>query len=180
MDTVLVLDVGYQPVRVAPWQSAIVWVLEKTVEVIDIYPEKYIRTPRWQVNMPSIVRLIKPINRKRAIKFSRQNVYLRDKERCQYCGNRVARNSFTYDHVIPRTQGGKTEWQNVVCSCINCNQKKGGRTPAQAGMRLLSTPTKPKSLPQIDSLSITYRSGMPESWKDYLRNAVYWEGELEK
>src|SRR5437667_8634846 len=100
MDTTLVLDVGYRPIACAPWQSAIVWVLERTVEVVDEYPERYIRTPNWQVKMPSVVRLLKPIRRKRAVKFSRQNVYARDGGRCEYCSARVAPSAFTYDHVV--------------------------------------------------------------------------------
>ena len=89
MDTTLVLDVGYRPIACAPWQTAIVWVLEKAVEVVDEYPDRYIRSPSWQCKMPSVVRLLKPVRRKHAIKFSRQNVYARDGGRCQYCGVKV-------------------------------------------------------------------------------------------
>ena len=178
MDT-LVLDVGYQPVSVAPWESAIVWVLEQVVEVVDEHPDRYIRTPSWKVYMPSVVRFLRPIPRKRAIKFSRQNVYARDRGRCQYCPRRVAQDEWTYDHVVPRTQGGRTVWENVVVSCVACNQRKGGRTPAQAGMMLRTLPVKPKRLPDVMSFAMTYKRGMPEAWKDWLRNVVYWDGELE-
>src|SRR5205814_31225 len=149
------------------------------VEVVDEYPDRYIRTPNWQVKMPSVVRLLKPIRRRRAVKFSRQNVYARDGGRCQYCCARVAPSAFTYDHVVPRAQGGHTKWENVVVACIPCNQRKGGRTPAQAGMALRSTPARPKRLPDGADLGMAYRAGMPEAWKDWLRNAVYWGGELE-
>ena len=179
MDTTLVLDVGYRPIACAPWQTAIVWVLEKAVEVVDEYPDRYIRSPSWQCKMPSVVRLLKPVRRKPAVKFSRQNVYARDGGRCQYCGIRVPANAFTYDHVVPRAQGGRTAWDNVVVACIPCNQRKGGRTPAQASMRLRSTPVRPARLPDVRSLSMTYRPGMPEAWRDWLRDAVYWSGELE-
>ena len=131
----LVLDIGYQPVRRVPWETAIVWVLENVVQVIDEYPDRYIRTPSWSVRMPSIVRFVRALPRKRAIKFSRHNVYARDRGRCQYCGRKIARDEFTYEHVVPRVLGGKTSWDNVVVACVRCNQRKAGRTPAQAGMR---------------------------------------------
>jgi 5-methylcytosine-specific restriction endonuclease McrA len=174
----LVLDVGYQPVSRVPWETAIVWALERVVEVIDEYPDRYIRTPSWSVRMPSVVRFVRATPRKKAIKFSRHNVYARDGGRCQYCGRRVRRDEFTYEHVVPRVLGGKTSWENVVVACVSCNQKKAGRTPAQAGMRLLSTPVKPKRLPHVPR-EIHFTEGMPESWKSWLRDAVYWGGELD-
>lgn len=178
MDTTLVLDVGYRPISVAPWQEAIVWVLERVVEVVDEYPDRTIHTVNWQVQMPSVVKFVRPIHRKRAVKFSRQNVYARDKGKCQYCGHRVSRSEFTYDHVVPRAQGGQTVWENVLVSCLICNQKKGGRTPEQARMRPVALPHRPRSLPDMP-LALAYRPGMPEAWRDYLRDAVYWGGELE-
>ncbi len=174
----LVLDIGYQPVSRVPWETAIVWALERVVEVIDEYPDRYIRTPSWSVRMPSVVRFVRATPRKKAIKFSRHNVYARDGGRCQYCGQRVRRDEFTYEHVVPRVLGGKTSWENVVVACVRCNQKKAGRTPAQAGMRLLSTPVKPKKLPNVPR-EIHFTDGMPESWKSWLRDAVYWGAELE-
>jgi len=174
----LVLDVGYQPVSRVPWETAILWALDKVVEVIDEYPDRYIRTPSWSVRMPSVVRFVRALPRKQAIKFSRHNVYARDGGRCQYCGRKVRRDEFTYEHVVPRVLGGKTSWENVVVACVRCNQQKAGRTPAQAGMRLLSTPVKPKKLPNLPR-EIYFTDGMPESWKSWLRDAVYWGGELE-
>src|SRR5262249_32879683 len=81
----LVLNVGYQPVARVPWERAIVWFLDRVVEVVDEYPDRYIRSPNWTVRMPSVVRFLKPTPRKKAIKFSRHNVYARDRGRCQYC-----------------------------------------------------------------------------------------------
>lgn len=174
----LVLDVGYRPIQRVSWEKAIVWVLERAAEVVEEYPGRYIRTVNWSVGMPSIVRLVKPIAKKRAVKFSRHNIYERDGRRCQYCGTPVARDRFTYDHVLPRARGGKTEWTNVVVCCTPCNQAKGSRTPEQAGMRLRSTPVKPKKLPGGPP-EIAYTNGMPEAWRSYLRDAIYWGGELE-
>ncbi len=174
----LVLNVGYQPIQRVPWETAIVWVLEKAVEVVDEHPDRYINTVSWSVKMPSVVRFLRPINRKRAIKFSRHNIYARDHRRCQYCNQRVARDRFTYDHVVPRSQGGLTEWTNVVVACVACNQRKAGRTPAQAGMRLAQVPVKPKKLSATEP-ELYYQEGMPESWRTWLRDASYWNGELE-
>lgn len=174
----LALDVGYQPVARVPWETAIVWVLERLVEIVDEYPDKHIRTVNWTVQMPSVVRFLKPIHRRKAVKFSRDNVYMRDKRRCQYCSRVISRHEATYDHVVPRAQGGRTTWDNVVIACVPCNQKKGGRTPEQAGMRLLSTPVKPKVLPNVNTFCATWRPGMPQAWKDWMRDAVYWDGEL--
>jgi 5-methylcytosine-specific restriction endonuclease McrA len=179
METTLVLDVGYRPIACTTWRTAIVWVLDRVVDVVDEYPDRTIRTPSWRVQMPSIVRFLKPIPRHHAIRFSRQNVYARDRGRCQYCGARVARESWTYDHVVPRAQGGKTCWENVVVACMPCNQRKGGRTPEQARMALACAPVKPKRLPDVAAFAMRHHSAIPASWRDYLRSAVYWDGELE-
>lgn len=175
----LLLDVGYQPIQRVPWETAIVWVLDRVVEVVDEYPDRYINTVSWRVSMPSVVRLVKPIHRRKAIKFSRHNIYARDKGRCQYCGVRVSRDRFTYDHVVPRSQGGQTSWENVVCSCVSCNQLKAGRTPQQAAMRLRTAPARPKSLPDAVA-PLVYSEGMPEGWKAFLRSKAYWDVELEQ
>ncbi len=180
MENTLVLDVGMQPVRIIPWQEGIVWVFERIVRVIDEYPRDILTpNPKWAVPVPSVVQFIKPLPRRRVVKFSRQGIYARDRGQCQYCGVGVARHEFTYDHVVPRTQGGRTEWGNVVVSCVPCNQRKGGRTPAQAGMRLHADPVKPKNLPDLKSAALEWRPGMPDGWRDYLRSAVYWGGDLE-
>jgi 5-methylcytosine-specific restriction endonuclease McrA len=174
----LVLNVGYQPVARVPWETAIVWVLDRIVEVVDEYPDRHIRTITWTVHMPSVVRFLRATPRKKAIKFSRHNVYARDRGRCQYCGLKVRRDEFTYDHVIPRMVGGRTCWENVVVACVPCNQKKAGRTPEESRMTLRSTPVKPKKLPDIPR-EMQFTPGMPESWKAWLRSAVYWDGALE-
>jgi 5-methylcytosine-specific restriction endonuclease McrA len=180
MDT-LVLDVGYRPMLGVKWETAIVWVLEHIVEVVEEYNDRLIRTPSWSVKMPSVVRFLKKIPKKKAIKFSRQNIYLRDKGKCMYCGKKVERDDWEYEHVIPRVQGGKTCWENIVVSCSGpggCNQRKGGRTPEQAHMFPKVYPVKPRSLPDVASF-MPYRRGMPESWRQWLRNEIYWTGELE-
>lgn len=180
MDT-LVLDIAYRPHSRIPWEEAIIKVLiDKTVEVIEEYPDRYINTVSWSVKMPSVIRLIMPIKKEKAVKFSRHGIYARDKGRCQYCGHKVAKREMQYEHVIPRAQGGKTCWENIVVACMDCNQKKAGRTPSQAGMRLLSTPVKPKKLPDMGDQSMFYTPGMPKEWRAYLLDHAYWNVALEE
>ena len=112
--------------------------------------------------------------------FSRDNVYMRDHCRCQYCNRKVSRPEATYDHVTPRAQGGRTTWENIVIACVPCNQSKGGRTPAQAGMKLLSVPVKPQKLAHAVQLAFVYDKGMPLPWKKFLRDVAYWHTELEE
>lgn len=179
MDT-LVLSHAYEPVARVPWQRAVTLLWEGKVEVIEEYENRTVRSITFELKVPSIIRFIRKIrDRKRAVKFSRENVYMRDKGCCQYCGHKVPRAESTYDHVTPRSQGGQTTWENVVISCTPCNQRKGGRTPAQAGMHLRSTPVKPKSLPDTMRLTFLFDKNAPPSWRQFARDYQYWQGELE-
>jgi 5-methylcytosine-specific restriction endonuclease McrA len=108
------------------------------------------------------------------VKLNRRNIYARDGNLCQYCGKTFATKELTLDHVKPRVQGGGNAWTNLVCACVKCNARKGGRTPEQAGMRLIRTPIKPKRNPAI---SIRLGSPKYESWKAFLDEA-YWTVEL--
>jgi len=107
------------------------------------------------------------------VKFSRVNIYARDNYKCQYCGRKASISDLTYDHVVPRSQGGLTEWTNIVTCCYLCNRKKGGRTPHEASMKLLVQPTQPNWVPAV-AIRISLRS-VPDAWRDYL----YWTGELD-
>jgi 5-methylcytosine-specific restriction endonuclease McrA len=177
----LVLDVGMRPIARIPWTEAIIKILiDKKARIIEEYPDRYINTVNWTIQMPSVIMLLIPVKRSKAIKFSRHGIYSRDKGKCQYCGNRVSKNEFQYEHVIPRSQGGRTSWENIVVACLSCNQRKGGRTPAQASMRLLSTPVRPKSLPDMGSHGMGYNPSMPASWEPYLRSHAYWNTPLEE
>lgn len=168
MDT-LVLDFGYQAVDRIGWQQAIRLLVLEKVEVIEEYADRIVRSAKQAFKIPSIVRLVRKVTKRAGVRFSRENVWLRDKGRCQYCGTHVGKNSFTYDHVIPRTQGGQTKWDNIVVACMPCNSHKAGHTPEQAGMRLLTQPCRPKSLPNTFRLAGEY----PESWRDYVIDTVY-------
>src|SRR5215813_10307174 len=111
---------------------------------------------------------------RRHVRFTRFNVYARDRHTCQYCGRRLPRHELNLDHVVPRSQGGQSTWENIVCSCVNCNVRKGGRTPKQAHMSLIRKPEKPKRSPVLN-LKLTHRKY--QSWKTFLDNA-YWNVEL--
>ena len=169
----LVLSPGYEPVKIVSWQRAITLLFLGKVEVIEEY-NRDIKSTSLVIKIPAVVRLLAAIRRhKQPVKFSRVNIYGRDRYTCQYCGARKAIAKLTYDHVVPRSAGGKTTWTNIVTACETCNRKKANRTPEQAGMRLLAQPVQPKAMP---SLVITVsKESMPDAWRDYL----YWTGELE-
>lgn len=181
MSETLVLNASYQPVARIPWQRAITLLFLGKVEVIEEYEDKTIRSVTFEVKMPSVVRFFRMLKRRKpVIRFSRENVYARDHGSCQYCGQKVARSEATYDHVVPRSQGGKTNWDNIVIACVPCNQFKGGRTPDQARMRLKSAPSKPTKLPDTLRLTFSWDKGMPDSWRNWLRDLTYWHGSLEE
>ncbi|HXX29914.1 MAG TPA: HNH endonuclease [Myxococcaceae bacterium] len=111
------------------------------------------------------------------VRFSRVNIYARDRDTCQYCGRTLSRSELNLDHVVPRAQGGRTTWENVVCSCVPCNLRKGGRTPEQAGMSLLVRPARPRWTPLFRGpvRRVTYREWLPFL---SLADASYWNVEL--
>ena len=102
---------------------------------------------------------------KRHVRYSRTNIFARDKYTCQYCGVQPHRSRLNLDHVVPRSLGGKTTWENVVCSCVDCNRRKGGRTPQQARLRLRRRPSRPRWTPLVN-LAITQAH---EEWRPFLR-----------
>lgn len=175
----LVLDQGYLPVARVHWQRAVTLLFMGKVEVVDQYEDKEIRAITFSMKMPSVVRFIRGIrSKKKAVKFSRENVYTRDRGRCQYCERTVSRHEATYDHVVSRAAGGKTEWTNIVICCYDCNQRKASRTPERAGMKLRTEPVRPKTLPDV-RFTVVWRKGDPESWKSFIRDFAYWNSELE-
>ncbi len=176
----LVLNQSYEPVARISWQRAVMLLWQGKVEVVEEYDQP-IRSVTLEIRMPSIIRFLRGSRRKgRGIKFSRDNVYMRDNCRCQYCSRKVSRPEATYDHVVPRAQGGRTTWENIVIACVPCNQAKGGRTPEQAAMKLLSRPEKPRKMAGTVQLSFVYEKGMPLPWKKFLRDVAYWHTELEE
>lgn len=170
MQRVLVLDAFYQPTRVVTWERAICLLYDRKAEVVESTGE-IIRSPSMQMEMPSIVRMLrKPRSKKVSIKFSRANVLLRDGHRCMYCGGQFEPYQLNYDHVLPRSRGGRTDWENIVSACYDCNSKKGDRTPQEAKMPLISQPRKPTWLPVVHK-TFDLRT-VPESWKAYFGKAA--------
>ena len=165
----LILTQGYLPHRVVGWQKAVSLSYTGKVEVVETYDE-LVRSPRIAMPMPAVVRLTRHFKaRPPKVRFSRQNVLLRDDFTCQYCGAEADKAKLTFDHVIPRSQGGKTRWDNIVTACRPCNSSKGNRTPEQAGMVLKSKPQRPESLPfKLKQLKIGY--DVPDPWKSW----VWW------
>ena len=140
--------------------------------------ERYesIKTFSLEVRVPKIIRLVVYDKLPKAtVKFNRKNIFARDKNRCQYCGKKVPTSELSLDHVIPRTQGGTSNWKNIVCACTNCNKHKGGRRPEEAGMKLICKPVKPNHCPLIQ---LKLGSNKYNSWKQFLNNA-YWSALLE-
>ena len=161
----LLLTPWMVPHKIVPWQTAVTLLFLEKVEVLEEYDEA-IASPSITLRCPAVVRLKRPLDGvKRGVKFSRINVFTRDGFRCQYCGEKKPMRELNYDHVVPRVRGGKTTWENIVTSCYACNDKKGNRTPEQAGMKLLRKPFKPKSLP-MSFLAID-KGSMPEVWSGY-------------
>ncbi len=140
--------------------------------------EEAIGTLAGMIRIPRVI-LLTAFDRvpKRHVRFSRLNIYARDRNTCQYCGQRSSRSELNLDHVVPRSKGGRSTWENVVCSCLECNRKKGGRTPAQAGLRLVRRPFRPRWTPVLGVLG--GRDGYPE-WRPFLSivDAAYWNAEL--
>lgn len=137
--------------------------------------EDWIRAVNFEIQVPRVIRLLAYERLpKQNIRFNRRNIFARDSNRCQYCGKRFSTSELSLDHVVPRSRGGETSWENIVCSCVRCNVRKGGRTPAEAHMRLVKPPVKPKRSPQL-----TIKLGNPkyESWKSFLDSA-YWSVDL--
>jgi len=168
----LLLNIAYEPLRTIDWKKAITMLCLGKVEVIEEY-NREIHSVSFTIRLPSVVRLLRMVKRpKGRVKFSRQNIYARDRYQCQYCGAKNPAEELTYDHVLPKSRGGRTEWKNIVTCCVECNRKKGGRTPGEARMKLIRKPTRPKWLPAI-RITIGFRD-IPESWRDYL----YWNVEL--
>jgi 5-methylcytosine-specific restriction endonuclease McrA len=161
----LMLTPWMAPHRVITWQRAIVLFYLGKVEVLEEYDERIV-APSITLRTPAVVRLTKgSVSTKHKVRFSRVNIFTRDGFRCQYCGERKGIDLLNYDHVVPRVRGGKTVWENIVTSCYACNDRKGSRTPGEAGMKLLRKPFKPTSLP----LAPVIRSGkdVPPSWRSY-------------
>ena len=171
MTIVLFLDNDWQPLRVEPWTRAITDLFLGKVEVIEYSRDRTIKGVSRELPMPAVVRLLRRFRRDRqAIRFSRVNIYTRDAFTCPYCSERFDTEDLTFDHVLPRSAGGRTNWENIVTCCVPCNHAKANRTPEQAGMRLRRRPTKPRFLPTV-TVRMDRRQ-VPDEWRPYWNVAL--------
>lgn len=197
---VLVLNKLYMAVRVVSARRAFGLLVRDLAEVIHIENGQYlnytfsswtevsslqrqiepemhdwVRTVRLWIAVPRVIRLL-GYDRlpQQTVKLNRRNLFARDRNCCQYCGRSYSTTDLSIDHVVPRAQGGGESWENLVCACIRCNAKKGGRTPDQARMSLIRDPVRPRRHPMIVA-----RLGQDryQSWKAFLDEA-YWSVEL--
>jgi 5-methylcytosine-specific restriction endonuclease McrA len=197
---VLVLNKHYAAIRVVSAKRALSMLFREIAEIISVEDQQYashdfdswrevsefrsrferehhewVRCVRFELAVPRVIRLLfydrLP---KRSVRFSRRNIYARDRNRCQYCGKRFSTSELSLDHVVPRSQGGRATWENIVCCCVKCNTNKGGRTPQQARMKLITKPVKPKFSPVV---TLRLSSKKYASWREFLDRA-YWNVEL--
>ncbi len=197
---VLVLNKHYAAVRVISAKRAFTMLFKELAEIISVEDDEYvsydfvswrevseyrakyqrehndwIRCVRFELAVPRIIRLLAYDRLPRqSVKFNRRNIFARDSNRCQYCGKKFPTSELSLDHVKPRSKGGETSWTNIVCCCVDCNVRKGGRTPVEARMKLIAEPIKPKRSPVV---TLRLNSQKYASWRQFLDTA-YWNVEL--
>jgi 5-methylcytosine-specific restriction endonuclease McrA len=193
--SVLVLNRLWQAVNVCSARRAFSLIYSGQAQVVDAQSGDYqtfdfeewrdlstdepgpdlVHTLNFSIRVPKIIVLL-VFDRlpRKDVKLTRQNIFMRDQFHCQYCSKKFDRNDLNIDHVVPRSRGGKTTWENIVCSCIRCNTKKGNRTPEQARMPLKRVPKAPR--PRA-FLNITMSKVPHDSWKTFV-DVAYWNVEL--
>jgi 5-methylcytosine-specific restriction endonuclease McrA len=180
--SVLVLNRSYLPIHVTSVRRAFAMIYQDLACVVNAQYETFdfeawrrvratascdvIGTPSGSIRVPRVI-LLCIFDRvpKRQVRYSRANIFTRDKLTCQYCGERPGRSQLNLDHVIPRSLGGRTSWENVVCSCVGCNRRKGGRTPEQARVSLDRPPARPRWTPLMN---ISVNGARYEEWRPFL------------
>ena len=175
----LVLNADFRPLSYFPlslwsWQDAVKAVFLNRVNIVSQY-DRVIRSPRLEMRLPSVISLKEYIPSNRRPAFTRFNVFLRDRFICQYCGDDFPTHDLTFDHIVPRSRGGRTVWTNVVTACGTCNLRKGSRLPREAQMYPRHAPRQPTSLELQENGRAFPPNFLHESWRDFL----YWDTELE-
>lgn len=161
---------SYYPLSLWPWQEAVKAVFLDRVAIVAEY-DRTVRSQRAQFRIPSVVVLKEFVRPQKRVAFTRFNLFLRDEFSCQYCGSR---GDLTFDHVVPRSRGGVTSWENVVAACSFCNLRKGNKSLRQAGMRLAKPPARPTSEEMHNHGRRFPPNHLHETWIDFL----YWDAEL--
>lgn len=141
----------------------------------EVDQEDQINTISFRIGVPKVI-LLMVYDRfpKKEVKFTRHNIFERDRNQCQYCGKVLERKLLNLDHVVPRDRGGPTSWENIVCSCIPCNTRKANRTPPEAGMHLIRKPKRPKWRPFVQ---VNFTINSHSSWRHFL-DIAYWNVEI--
>ena len=175
----LVLNADYRPLSYFPltlwqWQESVKAVFLDRVNIVAEY-EREVRSPSWRMRLPSVISLKRYVTATRRPAFTRFNVFLRDTFTCQYCGDGFDTRDLTFDHMVPRSRGGITTWENVVTACATCNLRKGNRTAHEAGMLPAHWPRVPTAYELQDNGRRYPPNYLHESWGDFL----YWDSELD-
>ena len=193
--SVLVLNRGYMAVHIVNVRRAFALLYRELAEVLDVEDGQYanydfstwleiselrsddksdnddwIRSVSFEIQVPRVIRLLN-FDRipKHTLRFNRRNLFARDNNRCQYCGRNLPQSQLSMDHVIPRSRGGETNWENIVCCCVNCNTRKGGRTPQEARMQLIAKPKRPRQSPLLAS---KLKNPKYATWRAFLANST--------
>lgn len=162
---------SYYPLSLWPWQEAIKAVWLDRVNIVAEY-DALVHSPSTEIRIPSVVVLRDYVRPQKRVAFTRFNLFLRDEFCCQYCG---AKGDLTFDHVVPRSKGGVTSWENVVAACASCNLRKGSRSLRKSGLALRRSPQRPGA-EQLRNMGRKFPPNyLHDSWVDYL----YWDAELE-
>lgn len=165
---------SYYPLSLWPWQEAVKAVFRESVTVISEY-DRIVRSPGMSMKLPSVLALREYVPMAQSPAFTRFNVFLRDQWTCQYCAGHFKTQELSFDHVIPRSRGGRTTWQNIVAACRECNTKKGNRLPSEVGMFPIADPRRPNVFELHDHGRRFPPNFLHESWGDFL----YWDTELQ-
>ena len=177
---VLVLNADYRPLSYFPlslwsWQDTVKAVFLNRVTVLSEYEHK-IRSPSFEMRLPSVIALKEFVLQSRRPAFTRFNVFLRDRFSCQYCGKKFPTQELTFDHLVPRSRGGTTNWKNVVTACSRCNLRKGNHLPESVKMYPKNKPRVPSNYELQENGRAFPPNHLHESWRDFL----YWDSELEE
>ncbi len=165
---------SYFPLSLWPWQETIKAVFLERVNVVSEY-DRLVHSPSREMRLPSVISLKHYVPLARRPAFTRFNVFLRDRFACQYCGDGFAVEDLTFDHVVPRVRGGRTQWTNVVTACEPCNLRKGHRLPQECGIHPFRPPAEPTTWELQDNGRAFPPNYLHESWRDFL----YWDAELD-
>lgn len=164
---------SYYPLSVWPWQEAVKAIFRETVTVVSEY-DRIVKSPSHEMKLPAVLVLKEYVHTERKPAFTRFNVFLRDRWTCQYCAAKFKTHELTFDHVIPKSRGGRTIWGNIVTACQSCNIRKGNRMPHACGMHPKKAPRQP-TLYELQEQGRKFPSNfLHESWGDFL----YWDTEL--